>query len=55
MELHGVRYEYDFTSMFKEKSSDAIGKSPVNATIKEDFMEDRDLSSEVGHALTQGL
>jgi len=51
MELHGVRYEYDFIGMFKEKSPDIIGVSPTKAN-KRDSMPERDLSSEVGHALT---
>jgi hypothetical protein len=51
MEIHGVRYEYDFTGMFKEKSPAIIGVSPKQA-IKRDSISTRDLSSEVGHALT---
>ncbi len=51
MELNGVRYEYDFTHMFKEKISELIGITPKNGK-KKDSLPERGLSSEMDHALT---
>lgn len=50
MEIHGVRYEYDFTRMFKEKIQDLIGVSPQTQSSKKkkDSLPDRGHSSELG-------
>jgi hypothetical protein len=38
MEINGVRYEYDFSRMFKEKIQDMIGVSPQTSKKKKDSM-----------------
>ena len=51
MELNGVRYEYDFTLLFKEKISDLIEITPIKDN-KKDSLHERGLSSEMDGALT---